>query len=129
MQLLFFTLQGLPLEPRDIDIATTKNSLVLIQNKLEEYIKVKMERRLSKINLRLGFKKYAYFLTLEINGIKVDAMSNFKIKNTPLKYKKEDIVFIDLKGLKVPCLSIKKTYSAYVLAENKEKVELIKPYL
>jgi hypothetical protein len=122
-------LQGIPIQPHDIDIATNKKGLDLIQKEFKEFVKISIERRLSKINLKFGIKSYANFLTLEIQGIKVEAMSGLKIKNQKLNYLKKDIAYITKDKIKLPCLIIKKIYDAYVLAENTEKIKLIEPYL
>jgi hypothetical protein len=122
-------LQNIPVVPHDIDIATTKKGLDLIQNEFKEFVKFPIEKRLSKINLKFGIKSYANFLTLEIQGVKVEAISGLKIKNHKLSFLKKDIAYITKGGLKLPCLSVKKIYDAYVLAENNDKIKLIELYL
>jgi hypothetical protein len=87
-------LQGIPVIPKDIDLATSKKGLELIQKEFKEFVKVPIERRLSKINLKFGVKSYAYFLTLEVNGVKVEAISGLKIKNKKLSYSKKDTILI-----------------------------------
>ncbi len=122
-------LQGITIKPHDIDIATSNKGLKLIQDEFKEFIKIPIKKRLSKINLKFGIKSYANFLTLEIQNVKIEVMSGLKIKNHKLNFKKKDIVYVMKGKLKLPCLSIKKIYDAYVLAENDSKIKLIEPYL
>jgi hypothetical protein len=122
-------LQGISILPNDVDIATDQRGLELIQKEFEEFVKSPIEKRLSKINLKFGIKSYANFLELEINKIKIEVISGLKIKNQKLNYSKKDIVYVTKNQAKIPCLSIQKIYSAYVLAENTEKIKLIEPSL
>lgn len=122
-------LQNIPIIPHDIDIATNYQGIELIQSQFSEFVKTPLEKRLSKINLKFGIKVYANFLTLEIEGIKVEVISDLVIKNIPLKYSLNDLVKIKIDNNSIPCLSINKVCNAYLLAENFKKVKLIEKYI
>lgn len=118
-------LQGISVEPGDIDIVTDSRGAKIIQKELKDFLIKPYHKRLTRINLKFGIRSYAYFSSYDIRGVKVETITNMKIKNEPLDYSKEDIVLVNLREKLIPCLSLEKIKKAYQLGENREKLALL----
>jgi hypothetical protein len=121
-----FIIQGVPLEPNDIDIQADKQGAYQIEECFKEFVT-------SKVSLSNNGKISSYFGCLEIDGIKVEIMGDIQ-KNVdgeweePVdlrKYKKSII----LKDMNLPVLDLKYEYKAYMKMGRIEKALLLKKFI
>lgn len=121
-----FIIQGVPLEPNDIDIQADKQGAYQIEECFKEFVT-------SKVSLSNNGKISSYFGCLEIDGIKVKIMGDIQ-KNVndeweePVdlrKYKKSII----LKDMNLPVLDLRYEYKAYMKMCRIEKALLLKKFI
>jgi hypothetical protein len=124
---LSFALQGLAVEPHDIDVQTDDVGAFEIERLLAEYV-------VKKVNFSSAEYIRSHFGTMSINGIKVEIMGNIQ-KRLPdgtwetaidLKRHKRSVVVEDMY---VPVLSLEYEYEAYIKLGRFERAQLIKVML
>lgn len=118
-----FALQGIDLIPNDIDIQTDEKGAYSIENLFREHIT-------QKVKFSSTEKIRSHFGQLLLDGIKVEIMGDIQKRiddgswENPvdlLSYKK----YIDSLGMKVPVLSIKYEYQAYLKLGRIDKANIL----
>ena len=124
---LGFALQGVPVEPHDIDIQTDEKGAYEIERLLAKFV-VERVRFASAKNIR------SHFGVLNINGIKVEIMGDIQKRlddgtwTRPPDLRKH-IHFIKLEEKNIPVLALEYEYHAYMQLGRKDKADLLKYWL
>ena len=113
-------LQGVNVNPHDIDILTDKKGAYQIGKYLKEYEIEPTHWRESK-NLASHYGKF------EINNTEIEVIGELQKKGIYTHpHKKMKKVLIKIDDFKIPCADLNFEYSAYLNLGRKEKAKLIK---
>jgi len=124
---LGFALQGVPVEPSDIDIQTDKRGAYEIERHFSEFV-IKRVKFSSTERIR------SHFGELMIEGIKVEIMGDIQkrlidgIWENPVdleQYKR----IVEVEGMQVPVLSLEYEYQAYLKLGRIGKAEMLRKWL
>ncbi|AEC52639.1 hypothetical protein PNA2_1724 [Pyrococcus sp. NA2] len=123
---LGFALQGVSVEPHDIDIQTDKDGAYEIEKLFSEFV-------IEPVRFKESERIRSHFGVLMIDGIKVEIMGDIqkKVNNEwepPVdvsKYKR----FVEIEGMKIPVLDLEYEYQAYLKLGRVEKAEMLKRFL
>jgi len=124
---LGFALQGVPVEPNDIDIQTDKRGAYEIEYHLSEFV-TKRVKFSSTERIR------SYFGELKIDGIKVEIMGDIQKRNkdesweNPVSLEHHKRV-VEVEGMKVPVLSLEYEYQAYLKLGRTDKAKILRKWL
>jgi len=124
---LGFALQGVPVEPNDIDIQTDKEGAYEIERIFSEFI-----------TKRVGFSSTerirSHFGELVIDGIKVEIMGDIQKRLEDGSW--EDPVdlkcykrFVEVEEMQIPVLSLEYEYQAYLRLGRTEKAKMLRKWL
>lgn len=122
-----FALQGIPVEPHDIDIQTDEDGAYEIERLFVEYVT-------RKVLFSSTEKIRSHFGELMIDGIKVEIMGNIEKRlqdgtwEGPVdmkRYKK----FTEVEGMRIPVLTLEYEYQAYVKLGRKDTAEMLEKWL
>ena len=122
-----FALQGIALEPHDIDLQTDEAGAYEIERRFSEFVT-------RKVVLSCSEKIRSHFGALLIDGIKVEIMGDIskRLENgtweEPInldRYKRSIVV----EGMQIPVLSLEHEYQAYLKLGRIEKAEVLKQAL
>ena len=122
-----FALQGLPVEPNDIDIQTDREGACEIEHHFSEFM-TKRVTFSSTENIR------SYFGELMIDGIKVEIMGDIQKQladgswENPVNLKHHKKV-LEIEGMQIPVLSLEYEYQAYMNLGRIEKAEMLRNWL
>ncbi|MBU4226817.1 hypothetical protein KJ830_10360 [bacterium] len=124
---LGFALQGVPVEPNDIDIQTDKRGAYEIERHFSEFVT-------KKVALSSAERIRSHFGELMIDGIKVEIMGDIQKRNKDgswenpvrLEYHKR---VVEVEGMKVPVLSLEYEYQAYLKLGRIDKAEMLRKWL
>jgi hypothetical protein len=128
-----FALQGIDVEPHDIDVQTNKRGAYEIENLFSEFVTSKIV--FSCMHAHASAKRIRSYLgALLIDGIKVEIMGDIQIlgedgvweEPVDLNLHKQ---VVDIEGLKIPVLSLDYEYQAYLKLGRKEKAEMLRKWL
>ena len=115
-------LQGVNVEPHDIDILTTKEGAYKINELLKSY-------EVEKVEWKKSEKYKSHIGKFVINGIQVEVIGDFWIKDEEKWMKREfEKIIVKESGLELPCSSLEASYRAYKLT-NSPKVKKIEEVL
>ncbi|MDP2908483.1 MAG: hypothetical protein Q8N77_01625 [Nanoarchaeota archaeon] len=114
-------LQGIEIEPNDIDIMADKQGAYEIGELLGEYETRPVQYK--EAGTFAGYKG-----KFKINNIEIEVIGELKIKNVyrPIG---GHIVMVKIDSLAIPCMDLKSEYEAYQKLGRKEKAELIRQKL
>jgi len=124
---LGFALQGVAIEPNDIDIQTDKRGAYEIERYFSESVTKRVKfSSTERIRSHLG--------ELMIDGIKVEIMGDIQKRNkdgswenpTDLEYHKRSV---EVEGMQVPVLSLEYEYQAYLKLGKIDKAEMLRKWL
>ncbi|WP_456398001.1 nucleotidyltransferase domain-containing protein [Palaeococcus sp. (in: euryarchaeotes)] len=123
---LGFALQGVSVEPHDIDIQTDKEGAYEIEHFFSEFV-------VESVRFKESEKIRSHFGALMIEGVKVEIMGDIQKKvndewEPPVditKYKR----FVQIEGMKIPVLSLEYEYQAYLKLGRIEKAKILKKFL
>lgn len=119
-------LQGLNLQPNDIDILTTKEGIQEINNIFSEYIT-------KSLTFSEDANFSSYKLELNIDGIIIEIIGNpinkLPGKNMWGENKKIKKIIINHNNFEIPCVPLAQHYNAYIMLGRFEKAEKIKKVL
>ncbi len=120
-------LQGLDIDPKDIDILTDKNGAFMTEKLLKEFLTEAVEYRKSE-------KFKSYFSIFLIEGIKVEIMGEIinKLPEGNLWGKNADLhqkVFINFGNIKIPVIPLEQEYLVNIRMGRMERAERIKEVL
>ena len=124
---LGFALQGVPVEPNDIDIQTDKRGAYEIEYHLSEFV-TKRVKFSSTERIR------SYFGELMIDGIKVEIMGDIQKSledgswENPVDLEQHKRV-VEVEGMQVPVLSLGYEYQAYLKLGRVDKAETLRNWL
>lgn len=122
-----FALQGIALEPHDIDLQTDEAGANEIERRFSEFVT-------RKVVFSCSEKIRSHFGVLLIDGIKVEIMGDIskRLENgtweepVNLERHKRSIV---VEGMQIPVLSLEYEYQAYLKLGRIEKAEVLKQAL
>ena len=123
---LGLALQGVPVEPHDIDIQTDKEGAYEIERIFSEFV-------VKPVNFKESEKICSYFGVLMIDGVKVEVMGDIQKKvndewEPPVdinRYKR----FVQIEGMEIPALDLEYEYQAYLKLGRVEKAKMLKKFL
>ena len=122
---LNLALQGVDVEPEDIDIVTDREGILKIGELLRDFV-------VEKIRYKEGKKMAAYFGKLNVNGVLIDIIGDPRMREDESHKWKEkglcDLVILDL-GVRVPAMSLRSELDAYKILGKTEKVRKIESFL
>lgn len=121
-----FALQGVPIEPNDIDIKDKKGDYE-IESLFCEFV-IKPVRFSSAEKIR------SYFGTLMIDGIEIEIMGDIQkrladgVWEEPVDLKQYKRI-VEIEGVQVPVLSLEYEYQAYLKLGRIEKAKMLRKWL
>ncbi len=124
---LGFALQGVPVEPNDIDIQTDKRGAYEIERHFSKFIT-------KSVAFSSTEKIRSHFGELVIDGIKVEIMGDIQKRNEDGEWN----IHIDLEHyrrvveveeMRIPVLSLEYEYQAYLKMGRRDKAEMLKRWL
>jgi hypothetical protein len=124
---LGFSLQGVPVEPNDIDIQTDKRGAYEIERYFSEFIT-------KRVKFSFMERIRSHFGELMIDGIKVEIMGDIQKQledgrwENPVNLEHHKLV-VEVEGMKVPVLSLEYEYQAYLKLGRIEKAEMLRNWL
>jgi len=122
-----FALQGLPVEPNDIDIQTDKEGAYEIERHFSEFMT-------KRVTFSSTEKIRSHFGELMIDGIKVEIMGDIQKRledgswENPVDLKHHKKV-VEIEGMQIPVLSLEYEYQAYMNLYRIEKAEMLRNWL
>ncbi len=124
---LGFALQGVPVEPHDIDVQSDEAGAYEIERLFSAFV-TRPVALSSKHDIR------SHFGALRIDGIEVEIMGDIQKPNddgawdepTNLDRHKR---FVDVEGMRIPVLSLEYEQQAYLQMGRIEKAEMLKQWL
>lgn len=115
-------LQGVDVIPHDIDIFTNKDGIYYFYSILFNYTIIKPEI----LDTDIATSYYSKYI---IDGVEIEIISDFIIKNGNVVSKFNNIIYKEYKGTKIPIISLEQELEGYRRLNRKEKVEKIKEVL
>jgi len=123
---LGFVLQGVPVEPHDIDIQTDKEGAYEIERFFSEFV-------VEPVRFKESERIRSHFGALMIEGVKVEIMGDIQKKvndewEPPVdinRYKR----FVQIEGMEIPVLDLEYEYQAYLKLGRVEKAKMLKKFL
>ncbi len=124
---LGFSLQGVPVEPNDIDIQTDEAGAYEIEHRFSDAV-------IKKVEFSSTERIRSYFGALQIDGIKVEIMGDIQKRSADGVWEREvDLVrykrMVEIEGMQVPVLSLEYEYQAYLKLGRIEKAEVLRKWL
>ena len=124
---LGFALQGVPVQPNDIDIQTDKVGAYEIERRFSDVI-------IRKVKYSAIERIKSHFGALQIDGIEVEIMGDIQKRGVDGVW--EEIVdpahyrqMVEIAGLLVPVLSLEYEYQAYLKFGRIERAEMLRRWL
>lgn len=124
---LGFALQGVPVEPNDIDIQTDKRGAYEIERHFSEFVT-------KRVAFSSTERIRSYFGELIVNGIKVEIMGDIQKSledgswENPVDLEHHKRV-VEVEGMQVPVLSLEYEYQAYLKLGRVDKAEMLRNWL
>ncbi|NPD90314.1 MAG: hypothetical protein HGN29_16500 [Asgard group archaeon] len=124
---LALKLQGLDVEPKDIDLFTDEEGAYEVEKLFAEYL-VKNVSLSSKDNIR------SHYGILNIHGIEVEIIGHIEFKDErnvwEVGRKLEDVInIIEYEEMKIPLMKLESQLMGYSKIGRKDKIELIDEWL
>jgi len=117
-------LQGINVDPNDLDITTNINSLKIFEKEFNEHIIKPISKNIKK---KYSFKTNE--LKLLIKGIEVQIIGEHDNGVYFENINKGNIVLVGLDNIKIPCLSLSSEADAYSKTGRNNKADLIINFL
>lgn len=130
---LGFALQGVPVEPHDIDIQADKPGVYAIERLFAEYVT-------RPVALSATSTIRSHFGALEIDGVKVELMGDIQMPDAggaccawgawgePADLNRHKRL-VEIDGMRLPVLSLEYEYQAYVKLGRVETAERLRKWL
>jgi hypothetical protein len=116
-------LQGLPVEPNDIDVLTDDKGAYEMEKLLSEY-------STKKVKYCSDGKVTSHFGALGIDGVKAEIVGDYTSnKDMKLIFDMNDKIMVNFEGMLIPCMPLEKELAAYDKEERSERVKMIQQYL
>jgi len=122
-----FALQGVPVEPNDLDIQTDKEGAYEIERHFSEFM-------IKRVTFSSTERIRSHFGELMIDGIKVEIMGDIQKRNkdgsweNPMDLEHYKWV-VEVEGMQVPVLSLEYEYQAYMKLGRVDKAEMLRNWL
>ena len=124
---LGFALQGVPIQPNDIDIQTDKMGAYEIERRFSDVI-------IRQVKYSATERIKSHFGALQIDGIEVEIMGDIQKRGVDGVW--EEIVdpahyrqMVEIAGLLVPVLSLEYEYQAYLKFGRIERAKMLRRWL
>lgn len=122
-----FALQGVPVEPNDIDIQTDKRGAYEIERHFSEFVT-------KRVTFSSTERIRSHFGELMIDRIKVEIMGDIQKRLEDGSWENPvDLEFhkrvVEVEGMQVPVLSLEYEYQAYLKLGRIEKAEMLRNWL
>ena len=124
---LGFALQGVPVQPNDIDLQTDKVGAYAIENLFSDLV-------IRKVKFSATERIKSHFGALQIDGIEVEIMGDIQKKGADGVW--EEIVnlahyrqMVEIAGMLVPVLSLEYEYQAYLKFGRVEQAKMLRRWL
>jgi len=124
---LDFALQGVPVEPHDIDIQTDEAGAYEMERLFSEFV-------VRKVAISTSERIRSHFGALEIDGIQVEIMGDIQKRlpdgswEGPVDLERHQR-FVEVAGMRVPVLSLEYEVQAYLTLGRVEKAEMLRKWL
>lgn len=124
---LGFALQGVPVEPNDIDIQTDKRGAYEIERYFSKFIT-------KGVTFSSTGRIRSHFGELTIDGIKVEIMGDIQKRledgswENPVDLEHHKRV-VEIEGMQIPVLSLEYEYQAYLKLGRIEKAKMLRKWL
>ena len=124
---LGFALQGVPVQPNDIDLQTDKAGAYEIERRFSDVV-------IRKVQFSATERIRSHFGALQIDGIEVEIMGDIQKRGAdgiweeivnPAHYKQ----IVEIAGLLVPVLSLEYEYQAYLKFGRTERAKMLRRWL
>ena len=124
---LGFALQGVPVQPNDIDIQTDKAGAYAIERRFSDVV-------IRKVKFSATERIKSHFGALQIDGIKVEIMGDIQKRGPdgvweeivdPARYKR----MVEIDGMLMPVLSLEYEYQAYLKFGRIERAKMLRRWL
>jgi len=123
---LGFALQGVPIEPHDIDIQTDREGAYEIERLFSEFV-------VEPVRFKESERIRSHFGMLIIEGVKVEIMGDIQKKVNEKWEPPVDINrhkrFVQIEGMEIPVLSLEYEYQAYLKLGRFERANMLKKFL
>ena len=124
---LGFALQGVPVQPNDIDIQTDRVGAYEIESLFSDVV-------IRKVKFSATERIRSHFGALEIDGIEVEIMGDIQKRGANHVWDEVvDLVhyrhMIEIDGLLVPVLALEYEYQAYLKLGRIEKAKMLRRWL
>ena len=122
-----FALQGVPVEPNDIDIQTDKRGAYEIERRFSEFMT-------KRVTFSSTERIRSHFGELMIDGIKVEIMGDIQKRledgswENPVDLEHHKQV-VEVEGMQVPVVSLEYEYQAYLKLGKIDKAEMLRNWL
>lgn len=124
---LGFALQGVPVQPNDIDLQTDKAGAYAIERRFSDVV-------IRKVKFSATERIKSHFGALQIDGIKVEIMGDIQKRGSdgvweeivdPARYKR----MVEINGMLMPVLSLEYEYQAYLKFGRIERAKMLRRWL
>ena len=124
---LGFALQGVPVQPNDIDLQTDKAGAYEIERLFSDAV-------IRKVKFSATERIRSHFGALQIDGIEVEIMGDIQKRGAdgvweevidPAHYRQ----IVEIEGLLVPVLSLEYEYQAYLKFGRVERAQMLRRWL
>jgi len=110
--------QGVNIQPRDIDILTDSD-------KINKIIKILKKYQTKEMYFDESEGRNSYQAFFGINGIEIEILGN--VNNAcRLKDSLDKKIYINYKGIKIPCMPLEEELDVYKKMNREDKIKLIK---
>lgn len=121
---LGLALRGIPVDPRDIDLMTDKKAAYEIEAAFSEFMTQKVSPRTSEVI-------QSHFGALEIDGVKVEIMGEFRLRRPDGGWEDPPDLrsirrFVRVGDMQVPVLSLEWEYHAYSMLGRMDRARAIR---
>jgi len=122
-----FALQGMPIEPNDIDIQTDKKGAYEIERLSSEFM-------VKKVAFSSADRICSHFGVLNIDGIRIEIMGDIRKRLKDGTWEKPVDLnlykqFVEAGRMRLPVLSLEYEYGAYLKLGRRERTEMIRKFL
>lgn len=124
---LNFALQGVPVEPRDIDIQTDEAGSYAIERLFREHV-------VRPVAFRASERMRSHFGVLEIAGVEVEIMDEIQKRladgtwEEPIRVEQHRR-FVKVDDMLIPVLALEYEYQAYSIMGRSEKARMLQEWL
>ncbi len=124
---LGFALQGVPVQPNDIDLQTDEAGAYEIEHRFSDVV-------IRKVQFSATERIRSHFGALQIDGVEVEIMGDIQKRGAdgvweevvdPAHYRQ----MVEIEGLLVPVLSLEYEYQAYLRFGRVEQAKMLRRWL